>query len=137
QQHLQHLYSGTQPNDLPQLVTESRALAELLPVHANALLGPLPEGQPGYIMVTLDGEFAGQVKQIKRLLHAGMSSVRINCAHEDPETWLKIIETVKQAKVETGIDCRLFMDLAGPKIRTGSMETEPLQLNILPVTDQN
>jgi pyruvate kinase len=47
-----------------------------------------------------------------------MNVARINCAHDDERTWEKMIGLVKKAGEATGLSCSIYMDLAGPKIRT-------------------
>ena len=48
--------------------------------------------------------------------------MRINCAHDDAEVWTKIISNLQRAKQELGRECRVEMDLAGPKLRTGPID---------------
>jgi pyruvate kinase len=55
---------------------------------------------------------------VKKLLKAGMNVARINCAHDSEEIWIDMVKTVKQASQFTGIPCKIYMDLAGPKMRT-------------------
>lgn len=71
-----------------------------------------------FLMVTFDTDFADNYNLIKRLLLSGMNIARINCAHDDEQTWIKMIDNVKKASEETGIACKIYMDLAGPKLRT-------------------
>lgn len=74
--------------------------------------------QTSYLMVTLDSEIATDTERMKDFMRAGMNVARINCAHEGEKSWNKIIETIKAAEVATGLTCKIYMDLAGPKIRT-------------------
>src|SRR6266498_533886 len=78
------------------------------------------KNDPGipYIMVTFDSSFAGNYGQIKNLLQNGMNIARINCAHDDEKMWAKMIHLVRKACHQTGLKCKIYMDLAGPKIRT-------------------
>jgi pyruvate kinase len=71
-----------------------------------------------YIMVTFDKSFADDLEHIKNLLRSGMNLVRINCAHDGKKDWLYMINQVKAAREETGLPCKIYIDLAGPKIRT-------------------
>lgn len=82
-------------------------------VHAG-----LPDRLP-YIMVTLDSAGADDAEQMCRFLEEGMNVARLNCAHDDEDTWAKMIKTLKKAMATTGKPCRIYMDLAGPKLRTG------------------
>jgi pyruvate kinase len=45
---------------------------------------------------------------------------------------LLLIKTVRQASKETGLSCKVFMDLGGPKIRTGELKSEPGFVEIKP-----
>ena len=53
------------------------------------------------------------------MLAAGMNVLRINCAHEGEPEWAQMIAALREARAQTSKDCRVLMDLAGPKIRTG------------------
>lgn len=70
------------------------------------------------LMVTFDSHFADDYEMVKSLMTSGMEVARINCAHDDEVVWLKMINNIKKASHETGLSCRIYMDLAGPKIRT-------------------
>jgi len=69
------------------------------------------------LMVTLDAAFVNDDLFFKDLLHAGMNVVRINCAHDAPPVWTKMIKQTQKASQELQIPCKIYMDLAGPKIR--------------------
>jgi len=69
-------------------------------------------------MVTFDASFADNYALIKNLLQNGMNVARINCAHDDEGTWAKMIHHLRSACLHTGLTCKIYMDLAGPKIRT-------------------
>ena len=75
------------------------------------------DDQP-YIMVTFDSSFVNDFTLIKNLLLNGMNVARINCAHDDESVWDSLILLLKKACTKTGKPCRIYMDLAGPKIRT-------------------
>ncbi len=78
------------------------------------------KNDPGipYIMVTFDSSFADNYGQIKNLLQNGMNVARINCAQDNEKMWAKMIHLVRKACRKTGLKCKIYMDLAGPKIRT-------------------
>lgn len=71
-----------------------------------------------YLMVTLDSKIASDSAKIKDFLNLGMNVARINCAHEDERAWEKIIKSIRKAEEVSGLRCKIYMDLAGPKIRT-------------------
>src|SRR4030095_4856967 len=69
------------------------------------------------VMVTFDSSFADDYGQIKNLLQSGMNIARINCAQDNEKKWAKMIHLVRKACHNTGLKCKIYMDLAGPKIR--------------------
>jgi pyruvate kinase len=107
----------------------------LLQDNAKKLLGKLPSQRQVRIMVTLPSEAANDYTLIKEMLLKGMDCARINCAHDDPEVWLRIIDQISQARGETGRHCRILMDLAGPKLRTGSIALGPPVMKWQPKRD--
>lgn len=104
-------------------------------VHRRAILGPSPEGRDVSIMVTLPTEAAEKRSLVDEMLAAGMNVARINTAHDDAATWEKMITNVRQAAADAGTECRIIMDLAGPKLRTGELEPGPRVMHIRPKRD--
>jgi len=70
------------------------------------------------IMVTFDTDFGDDFQLMCNLLENGMQVARINCAHDDEPIWIKMIKNLKNAVAKMNLPCKLYMDLAGPKIRT-------------------
>jgi pyruvate kinase len=97
----------------------------LLQAHTEALFGRAPVGRDVRIMVTMPGEAASDVALVRALVTSGMDCVRINCAHDNPDVWSGILRHVTRATEEAGRPCRVLMDLAGPKLRTGPVEPGP------------
>jgi pyruvate kinase len=95
----------------------NRASNELR-IKSKALFGEKRELMVPFIMVTLDAGFAEDYGKLKELLLTGMNVARINCAHDEEAVWEKMIKNVRQATEETHLPCKIYMDLAGPKIRT-------------------
>jgi pyruvate kinase len=132
--HNLYLLSGREPPD----AGESGAFAAFdqgaacLEQNTRLLLGPPPENRRVHIMVTMPAEAARDYMLVHQLLIAGMSCMRINCAHDDPATWARMIKHLRYAERATGKSCRVLMDLAGPKLRTGPMEQQPPVLKIRP-----
>ncbi len=83
------------------------------------LLGPLTSHSPVRLMVTMPSEAADDAAFVERLAELGVEAVRINCAHDDEAAWARMIGQVERAAERVGRRMRVFMDLAGPKIRTG------------------
>ena len=76
------------------------------------------------IMVTFPAEAATDYVFVRELVRRGMDCARINCAHDTPDAWRKMVEFVRQAEQETDRKCKILMDLAGPKLRTGPVALE-------------
>jgi len=87
------------------------------------------------IMVTLPSETADDYSLIKDMLVHGMDCARINCAHDTPEIWARMVEQIHLACRETGRHCRILMDLGGPKLRTGEIAQGPAVLKWKPQRD--
>lgn len=93
----------------------------LLTAHTKALLGPVPKGRNVRIMVTMPSEAATEYSLVRDLLGAGMDVMRINCAHDEEAVWHSMVENLHRAEKDVGRRCRILMDLAGPKLRTGQI----------------
>ncbi|MBS1502504.1 MAG: pyruvate kinase [Bacteroidetes bacterium] len=91
---------------------------KLLNDNITTLLGEADHGSVPPIMVTFDTNFVEDPDLICELLRNGMKLARINCAHDDEDTWLKMIGNLQKARTQTGLPCKIYMDIAGPKIRT-------------------
>jgi len=91
----------------------------ILADQADHLLGPIPKGRAVRVMVTMPSEAAESYALVKGLVEAGMDVMRVNCAHDSPHEWECMIAHVHRANQESGRHCRVLMDLAGPKLRTG------------------
>jgi pyruvate kinase len=97
----------------------------LLDAHTLDLLGPPPDGRAVRIMVTMPGEAGDDYDLVRALVGSGMNCMRINTAHDDPDVWGRMIANLARVKKETGMSCRVLMDLGGPKLRTSAMEPGP------------
>jgi pyruvate kinase len=103
------------PSPAPLSYAEGRSL---LDAHTEALLGPKPADGRARIMVTLPTEAAEDKKLVEALIRHGMNIARINCAHDEPATWERMIRLVRRTAERLEQPCLIYMDLAGPKIRT-------------------
>jgi pyruvate kinase len=97
----------------------------LLAAHTEALLGPTPANRGVRIMVTMSAEAADDYALVRELVSHGMNCMRINCAHDAPEIWAGMLKHLERARRELGLPCRILMDIAGPKLRTGPIEPGP------------
>ena len=123
-------------NDKPPLkenVDASMVNPARLKINTDNLLGHPPAQRNVRILVTLPGEAADEYELIKEMLLQGMDCARINCAHDTPAIWTRMIENIKLAKRETGRHCSILMDLGGPKLRTGEIALAPAVMKWRPV----
>jgi pyruvate kinase len=97
----------------------------ILEANTEALLGPAPKHRAVRIMVTMSTEAADDYALVRDLVSHGMNCMRINCAHDTPEIWGRMADHLDRARNELGMPCRIEMDIAGPKLRTGAIEPGP------------
>ncbi|MGD1957578.1 MAG: pyruvate kinase [Fulvivirga sp.] len=110
--------------------------SKTLNTHSKDLLGYRSKGRRVRIMVTLPSEAAFNYELVHSLIESGMNTARINCAHDGPDEWKKMIEHVYLAKKRLRKNCKISMDLAGPKIRTGALEPGPQVRRFRPVRNE-
>jgi len=85
---------------------------------SQLLFGPVREGgSRTRILGTLAPEAATDPALVERLVAAGMNCARVNCAHDDATAWRKMIDNIRRAEGKLGVECRILMDVAGPKCR--------------------
>lgn len=111
--------------------------SSILQSRANRILGNCPGGRRSRIMVTLDAKMIYNPSLMEELLEKGMDIARINCAHGDPKIWEELIFTLRKTEEKLkanaklkGSPCKIYMDLAGPKIRIGSFTQQEKVLTI-------
>jgi pyruvate kinase len=86
-------------------------------------------------MVTMPSQAADDYTLVHHLIEHGMDCMRINCAHDDEVRWARMITHLRRAEQATGRRCRVLMDLAGPKVRTGPLEPGPTVVKVKPARD--
>jgi pyruvate kinase len=101
-------------------------------INTTSLLGPEIADRITRIMVTLPSDAAYDYVLVLGLLKAKINCFRINCAHDTKEQWKMMVDNIQRAKLETGKECRICMDLSGPKFRTGHMRTGPKVIRLKP-----
>ncbi len=111
------------PYLLPQRPSLAAFLAgdRLLTKHTEEVFGQPLNQRRVRIMVTLPTEAAENYKLVRELVQRGTDCIRINCAHDTKEHWAAMIKRLRQAEVETGRSCKVFMDIGGPKPRLGTV----------------
>jgi len=115
--------------DVPNLST-SKFLSigdgkKLLTKHTDQLFGDRNKERRVRIMVTQPSEAATNYNMVLEMVKSGMDCARINCAHDNPETWKAIVNNVQKAAEACSTTVKVAMDLAGPKIRTGNIGLGP------------
>ncbi len=120
--HNLHLIAG-EPYTPPDIVppVDFRTGPQFLDKHTIDLLGDTAGKRRVRIMVTMPSEAATNGQLIDDLLAAGMDAMRINCAHDDQRAWLAMVQNLRRAENRQGRSCKVYADLAGPKLRTGTI----------------
>lgn len=114
---------------------ETRHRNPIADKHRAELLGECPKDRDVSIMVTMPTEAATNKSLVAEMLDAGMNVARINCARDDQETWAATIRNVRQASQISHKPCKMVMDLAGPKLRTGDLQPGPRVMHLRPRRD--
>lgn len=120
---LQALSGKADPARVPQ-DTGLKESRRLLARHAESLLGPAQFVGHTRLMVTLPSEAADDYFLVRSLVQDGMQVARINTAHDSEASWTKMVRHLRKSSRETGRKVLLYMDLAGPKIRTGAVMSD-------------
>jgi pyruvate kinase len=94
---------------------------KLLVRNTRQLFGPSSARGGTCVMVTLPEQTTEDGALVRELVAEGMSCARINCAHGTHKDWLAMIRSVRAAEKRLGRECRVLMDLCGPRVRTVSV----------------
>ncbi len=106
----------------------SREAQGLQERNSQMIFGGIKNNRQTSIMITQPTEAATDKKFVESLLKLGMDCARINCAHDDERVWKQIIDNIRE--IEN--DCKITMDLAGLKIRTGKIKPGAKVIRIQP-----
>jgi pyruvate kinase len=87
----------------------------------HELLGKSTSSRSTALLVTCPTEAAEDPQFMLALAERGVEAVRINCARDGAKQWERMIRHARAAEEATGRHFKIFMDLAGPKIRTGDV----------------
>jgi pyruvate kinase len=135
---LKHLINSLMGDFVPEPNPRSISLNQSVKVsrkNTKFLFGYKSKKRRTRIMVTLPNTAADDLDFVRKLLANGMNCARVNCAHDDPEIWLKMINNVREASRLERKKCRVTMDLGGPKLRTGPMIPGPKVVHVRPERD--
>ncbi len=128
---INHLQNNQSVDTIPGTIN-SKESQKLLRRNTKLLFGYKSKKRRTRIMVTLPNTAANDYAFVNQLLKLGMNSARINCAHDGAEDWGKMIANLKQAKKSLRKNCKVMMDLGGPKLRTGEIKQGPQVVRIKP-----
>ena len=76
-------------------------------------------------IVATVGPASGTVEMLVNLIRAGVSVFRINTAHGTLAEREEKLVAIRKAADKTGCPVGVLVDLAGPKIRLGTLHTDP------------
>lgn len=100
---------------------------------SRALFGsPVADDRHVALLVTCPLEAAEDEGFLRQLALRGVEAIRINCAHDGPEAWMRMIANARAAEADCGHRFKIFMDLAGPKIRTGQIRARQAVKRLYP-----
>jgi pyruvate kinase len=88
----------------------------------------MPRSNKKTKIVCTIGPASSSVGVIKQMIEAGMNVARLNFSHGDFESHKKVIQNIRKASKEVGIDVAIMADLPGPKMRVGQLIEEPIEL---------
>lgn len=133
---LNHL-GGNPKNENHKGTLSIKKSGKVMNANTKALFGYKSKKRRTRIMVTIPNTGAEDRQFINRLISIGMNSARINCAHDNPVTWEKMINNIREASINKHKQCKVMMDLGGPKLRTGPMVPGPQIIRIRPEKDSS
>ncbi len=131
---LGHLLGNPVPEKRKGIISVKKS-RKILNRNTKLLFGYKSKKRTTRIMVTLPNTAADDFNFVNRLVNLGMNSARVNCAHDGPEDWKRMIDNVHRASEKQLRSCKVMMDLGGPKLRTGSILPGPKIIHIKPEKD--
>lgn len=81
-------------------------------------------------IVATVGPACNSREKIAELISAGVDIVRINTAHGSREQHQQVLRQIREASVDCNFPAGVLLDLAGPKIRLGTLVTDPLECSL-------
>jgi pyruvate kinase len=94
---------------------------ELLRTHTSSLFQTSDGDTRTRIMVTLPAEATHDPEIIHELARHGMDIARINLSHGTVDDWSAMVEHIRDFERHTDLKIPIYMDLSGPKLRTGTI----------------
>jgi pyruvate kinase len=78
-------------------------------------------------IVATVGPACSSPEKLRELIRAGVSVFRLNTAHGSAEDRKVVLEAIRDASQELGATVGILVDLAGPKIRLGTLFQDPTE----------
>lgn len=79
-------------------------------------------------IVATMGPASSDKKILKQMFLEGVNVCRLNFSHGSHDDHAKTIETIRELNDETGLNVAILADLQGPKIRTGNIKDNSMDL---------
>ncbi len=79
-------------------------------------------------IVATIGPASRSPEALERLLQAGVNVVRLNFSHGEHAQHLEVMQRVREIAARLGVSVALLQDLSGPKIRTGRVKDDLIEL---------
>jgi pyruvate kinase len=130
---------GEEPMHLERISETAKACLHSMHLQENnvkRLLSNNSTSKRTRIMVTMPGDAFEQKDFVQNLVSAGMDIARINTGHDTEKEWIQIVEAIKLCNQSQDAHCGIYMDLAGPKIRTTLLSEKPKKQITLHVGDE-
>jgi pyruvate kinase len=94
----------------------------LVKKNANALFKRARTKHFAEIMVTLPENASMDPSIIYNMAKNGMEIARINLGHGNLDQWMQMVNYIKTINKQTTYNIKIYVDLAGPKFRTSTIE---------------
>ena len=115
--------AGEKPDENLIESIDSNESARILKHNSESLFGKFDFDGQSKIMVTLATEAGDDYDLVLDMIKAGMEIARINTAHDNKMVWKKMVHNIKKAAKEIEKKVKIYMDIEGPKIRTGKIKS--------------
>ena len=81
-------------------------------------------------IVATVGPACSSVEKLAELIEAGVDVFRVNTAHGSREQHQEVLTNIRQASEKSGFHVAVLLDLAGPKIRLGQLQSDPMECRL-------
>lgn len=81
-------------------------------------------------IVATIGPSSSSKEVLKEMIKAGMNVCRLNFSHGTYEDHADVIQRIEELNEELGLNVAILADLQGPKIRTGEMTEDSVELKV-------